>query len=168
MTAAVDCLRKVMASGLLPPRLIAAVTRGASEEMLQAEECLLGRRLSPSHRALLEAWNGANWDVLRFYCCSESGTRGVSRLAFKQTGPPDSVRGAIAFADDPAGFTYWEDEGGRVFSLDTDGGRVKELAVDLDDFFCRLVFGNDADKFAGQDWKEELQAAGLVELNQLP
>ena len=68
----------------------------------------------------------------------------------------------IIIAADAAGFAYLQDGDGQIYSFDTDGGEVKLIATNINDFVCRLIFGPEADKFAGNKWLNDLKAAKLV------
>lgn len=160
MTSAVQVITRALDSGVLAPDLSYVPAEGASAEMIAKEERALGRRLSPQHVAVLRRWNGLDLEVLRLYGCGDVPPR-IRRLAENQWPDEWPVEGII-IGSDPAGFMYLEDSAGNILSLDHDGGEVKTLASGVDDFFGRLVFGEDAHLFAGDDWKEELRSHGLL------
>jgi hypothetical protein len=142
------------------PGLLYVPAEGATAEMIAEEERAMGRRLSPQHVAVLRRWNGLDLEVLRLYGCGDLPPR-IRRLAENQRLDGWEVEGTV-IGSDPAGFMYVEDDAGNILSLDHDGGDIKILAADIDDFFGRLVFGEDAHLFAGDDWKEELRSHGLL------
>ena len=158
--SAVEVIAKVLDSGVLMPSLLYVPAEGASAEMIAEEERALGRRLSPKHQAVLRRWNGINLEVLRMYGCGDTPPQ-VGRLSENQGLDAWRVVGT-AVGSDPAGFLYVEDDVGNILSLDHDGGAIKKVAADLDDFFGRFVFGEDAHLFGGDDWKEELRSLGML------
>ena len=132
---------------------------GASKGDIAALKDVLPRAISKQHEQLLLKWNGADLDVIRIYGC-QNVEANLSFIAEKQFENP--INGGIAFGDDPTGFIYLEADDGKVYSLDTVSGNTQELASDLEDFFSRLLFGEDASLFGGDDWKAELQDAGVL------
>jgi hypothetical protein len=157
---AVETIERVIHSDLLSRNLTEFPVRGATEPEIAEEEERLGTRLCADHVTLLRRWNGITLDVIRFYGCGSSCT--VGRMADLQMVPDELAGEATAVGSDPAGFVYLQSNDGRIFSLDTDGGGVKFLAASIDDLVCRLVFGSDAESFAGIDWLNELRHAGIV------
>ncbi len=79
-----------------------------------------------------------------------------------QENPLGDFPGVVLFGDDPSGFIYGENKYGEILSFDTQSGNVKLIAADMEEFFTELLFGPDAARFAGQEWLEELRAAGLL------
>ena len=134
---------------------------GATLAEIADEEFLLGRRISSQHRQLLERWNGIGLEVIRFFGCGNT-TGEVGRLSDFQVDFDFAIEGAIIIASDAAGFAYLEAKDGPVYSFDTDGGDVKELANNIDDFVDRVIFGLDAAQFAGEDWFAEIRKNRLV------
>mgnify|MGYP002630850404 CR=1 FL=1 len=131
---------------------------GASRAVIQAEEAAIGHPLSAAYRSVLSRWNGLDLEVIRLFGCKDGVTERLQRM---QT-PVLAERHLICFGSDPAGFLYCEKRSGSVFSLDTKGGQLRELAGGFDDFMERIVFGRDADQFSGREWLDELRRAGLV------
>jgi len=159
---AVRVIENVLRSGLLTPELLIVPSRGATRSEIRVEESLLGKTLSSEHKELLCRWNGVGLEVVRFFGCGE-GTNEVGRLSELQVDLGPAAPGALVVGADASGYVYAQDSGGAVHSMDTDGGTVKRLADDLDDFVGRVVFGRDAASFAGDEWLQELKAAGIVE-----
>jgi len=145
---------------LLSGDLITVPSRGATEAEIAEAEKALGRKLSSSHRSLLQSWNGLDLDVIRFYG-SGSVSSGIRNLTNEQLTEGLS-EGDIVIGSDPAGFIYVEEPGGRIRRFDSDGGSQETIASDLDDFLERLVFGDDAAQFAGEAWRGELREAGIL------
>jgi hypothetical protein len=156
---AVETIEKALKAGVLLQDMVRVPLRGASEVEIDAEEALVGQKFSLALRVLLRRWNGINLDVLRFYGCQGTITLQVhkAQLALLRE------KQLLCIGSDPAGFVYCEDQSGRVFSFDRDGGAILQKAVCLDDFVSRFVFGSDAGLFAGPDWARDLNNAGLGE-----
>ena len=160
--SAVDTIRRVLKTNVLLQGLVAVPEKGASEAEISGEEARLARPLSAQHRAVLQEWNGLNLDVIRFYGCGENVGKGM-RLVNHQEGVGLLVEGGICVGSDPSGFAYIEDAVGQIYSYDHDGGELKLEIQNLDDFVDRYVFGRGAASFGGEEWLEELRAAGLIE-----
>jgi hypothetical protein len=157
---AVQVITRALESGVLSPNLLYVPAGGASPEMIREEEGALRRPLSRQHKEVLTRWNGINLDVLTLYGCGVT-PRQIGRLSAYQRLDPWLVEG-IAFGSDPAGFIYVEEDAGNILCLDHDGGEIERVAANLNDFFGRYVFGEDAHLFGGDEWKEQLRAAGLL------
>jgi hypothetical protein len=157
----VKTITRVLDSELLCADLIIVPVSGATPAAIADEETKLGRRISPKHRALLEQWNGLGLEVIRFFGCGDE-TGEIGRLADFQIDVASGIEGALVIGSDASGFVYLEASDGRVVSFDTDGGTVKEIARDIDDFIDRVIFGADASQFAGHDWLEEIRDCGLL------
>lgn len=161
VSRATDVIDRVLAADLLVREMV-VLPGGVADAAITREGARLPRTLSVEHRSIFERWNGVNLDVLRIYGCEGTSEAAIGRLAHRQVGVVNQVRGAIAFASDPAGFVYVEGDDGCVYSIDSDGGAVERLASSIGDFLERVVFGPDAGQFYGDDWLRELQDAGLV------
>ena len=159
--SAVTIIEKSLSSGILLEEMIVVPQAGASESDIRSEEKLLPRSLSSSHISLLKKWNGMNLDVIRLYGCGNVHEE-LKRLSSCQTGALVELEGNIVFGDDPSGFMFAEKSDGKILSVQTSVGEIKEVAENLDDFFERLIFGKDAKEFGGEDWVEELVDAGLL------
>lgn len=159
--SAVKRIEQVLKSGVLIDALMVVPETGASDGMLVSEENKLSRSLSGQHKILLKQWNGINLDIIRLYGC-EPVEEEVSALSQRQQSDLLDQGGYIVFGDDPAGYMYVEANDGSVISVDSEGGEIRKLAKDIDDFFMRLVFGVDAKSFAGEAWEKELSDAGLL------
>jgi hypothetical protein len=160
--SAVERIQQVLDAGLLMPQLIVVPTTGATEDEVDAEGRLLGRPLRPDHARILRRWNGLDLEVVRLFGCGENAGE-AERLSARQAPSAICVGGTIAIGADPSGFVYLQSNSGLVFSFDSDGCELNQVATDLDDFFERLVFGPDAASFAGEDWLTELREAGIVD-----
>lgn len=157
----VETIERVLEAKVLKKSLIYVPERGATEQELAELAKKLPRVLSESHLSLLKRWNGINLDVLRLYGASPAIGE-LRALSEAQSGLLVSLPGAIVFGDDPSGFVYAETLTGEIVSFDSSYGDLRAVASSLDDFIERLVFGKDADKFAGDDWRDDLRGAGLV------
>ena len=140
--------------------LIVVPKAGATDEVIKEEENLIKRKLSKQHKDILKKWNGINLEVVRLYGCG-SVDEELDRLSDKQMQGLTN-KGQIVIGSDPSGFIYLESFGGAVSVYDPEGDEIREIARDLDDFFCRLVFGKDAREFAGEDWETDLIKAGIL------
>ncbi|MEM1060659.1 MAG: SMI1/KNR4 family protein [Verrucomicrobiota bacterium] len=158
---AVQTIEKALAANLLTSDLIKVPGIGASSVLIQKEERLLGRPLLPEHRRLLQRWNGIDLEVVRFYGCGE-GTDEVLRLSAARSEMVVGIEGCLEIGSDAAGFVYIQGSNGSVYELDSDSGDYEFVAVGIDDFVGRLVFGSDAAQFAGDEWYLELKKAGMV------
>lgn len=159
--SSVTIIEKAIASGVLIEGLTIMPSRGATDVEIVKEEAALPRPLSKQHREILKRWNGMNMDILRLYGCGNVHEE-LRRLSEAQIVIFSSVENEIVFGDDPAGFMYAEGVDGSIHSVQVSTGEEKKLAVSLDDFFERLVFGQDAKEFGGTDWQEELADCGLL------
>jgi hypothetical protein len=156
----VERIRQLLESGVLCAELTRVPDRGATAEEIAETEERVGRALPDPLRHLLSIWNGIDIEILRICGCGNEG-RGLATIETAQRFWPESPEGALVIGSDPAGFLYLELQDGRITSYDTDGGEVKTLAADFDDFICRLVLGPDAAEFAGEDWASDLKQAGF-------
>jgi hypothetical protein len=136
---------RVVASGILSASLCEFPAPAALHD-IETAEVRLGQKLPESLRSLLSRWNGANLDVLRLVACEG--------MEMREEG--------LYFANDPAGFMYFLDSSGAVVMLDTDGGGLRAVASDPVDLLTGYVFGARAREFAGEEWAQEIKAAGLA------
>jgi len=157
---AVETVVRVLESKVLRSSLIYIPDRGATDLEIAALSKHLPRPLSDAHRALLQRWNGINLDVIRVYAASAQTE--LRSLRDTQAGPFADVKGALVFGDDPSGFVYAEALTGQVICFDSSSGDIKIIAAGLDALFAKLVFGEDAATFGGDEWVEELKRAGLI------
>lgn len=161
MSRAVDKIERVLQANILSKDSMYIPPRGATDIEIAAVNKKLPRPLSPQHAALLRRWNGMNLARVRVY--GATATQGEIRaLADSQLEVLAKTPGSIVFGDDPAGFVYAELIDGRVVDWDGDYGTIEVTAANIDDFFDHLVFGIDADQFAGDEWKDKLRAAKLL------
>lgn len=157
---AIEIIERALESKVIKNSLTYVPDRGATSEELSILSKDLPRFLSESHLSILKKWNGINLDMVRLYGASPSQElRGLSET---QYGPLLYFPDAIIFGDDPSGFVYAERSDGKIFALDSSSGGIEIVATSLDDFFTRLVFGEDADQFAGDEWLSEVKRAGLA------
>ena len=150
----IEIIKKVIESEILITSLCLIPEKGASANEIALEESLVSKEFSKYLKCFLEEWNGIDLDVIRIYRCGQSSNR-LRRIADEQF-EEISTEGFIVIGSDPSGFIYMENEKSEIYSFDTDGGEIEYLAENLDKFFTELVFGKDADKFLGEDWKKEL------------
>lgn len=156
----VEIIERVLETQVLKKSLTYIPDTGATLEELTSLSKNLPRELSGSHVCLLGRWNGINLDIVRIFSASSTNTE-LRSLTESQLGRIEGVTDAIFFGDDPSGFLYLEDSLGEIYSLDSQSGNVRQVAVNLVDFFARLVFGKDAADFAGDDWHRDLKRVGL-------
>lgn len=151
-----------MAHGPLNPDLVHVAGRGASSAEIQNAELMLSRGLSEAHAKILGRWNGLNLDMIRLYGVGDVEP-GIRSLVSAQSVSVERPAAWLIIGSDPAGMVYAEDADGAIYCSETDGSAAPErVAVGIDDFFERYVFGLDSDKFAGEEWKAKLVASGLL------
>jgi hypothetical protein len=159
--SAVDKIDRVLRANVLRKGLTYIPQRGATDIEIAAANKALQRPLSTRHTALLRRWNGLNLEVVRLYGATETPGE-IRALAEAQLAMLAATQRAIVFGDDPAGFVYAELTDGRIVLWDSDLGDIEVVAANMDEFFDRLVFGADADQFAGEGWRSRLEAAKVL------
>lgn len=161
----IEHIKKVIKSGILLESLMSIPTKGATKELINIEEKSMPRMLSQQHRLFLEIWNGADLDIIRVYGVGET-EEFIKMLAREHKEWKDIIQElgdqVILFADDPAGFMYFETKDGSIIKLDTDGGKVEKISEDMNDFFLNYLFGRNAAEYAGEGWLQELKDANLI------
>jgi len=160
--SAVEVIAKVLRSRLLIEELTVLPLRGASDDQIESEQRIIGRRFSLGLARFLRRWNGANLDVLVLFGCGETHSE-IPRFRDRQSLRPKQMEEATIIGSDPAGFVFAESSDGKVISIDTQDGARKVVGSSFDDFICRFVFGLDSHLFAGDEWKQELQDVGLLD-----
>lgn len=161
--SAVETIKKVLSSSLLDEDLVTIPGQGAEANEIAAAEEALGRTLSVQYKAMLSEWNGLDLEEIRLYGCGKTDEL-IGNLAAQQLPEESGVPpGLVVIGSDPSGFVFLEAEDGGVWQLDTDGGELKQVSSDFDQFISRYVFGPDAHNFSGEEWLEELKSAGLIE-----
>jgi len=165
----IERIKEVIESGVLLEDLMTIPLAGATDMMIDEEENVLPRPLSKYHRAFLQSWNGADMDKIRVHGVgkTEEFIKPLSREHQEWDEIIDEVarkleNKVILFADDPAGFMYFELENGPIIQLDTDGGATEVIAENMSDFFLNYLFGKRANEYAGDDWLQELIDAKIV------
>lgn len=156
-----ETIRRVLSSGVLSKNLTCLPNSGATQEQIRSESAAIGRELSEQHRRLLASWNGAVLDLITFFGCSPTDPE-IPEIRKWQSLLPKGTTGDVVVGFSPAGFLFVERSDSSVYSVDSEGGEVQTIASSLDDFVSRYLFGKDADLFAGDGWKQELLAAGVV------
>ncbi len=165
----IERIKEVVGSELLLKDLMSIPSIGVNDEMISKEEEMLPRSLSNNHRLLLKTWNGIDLDRVRVYGIGETEEfikpLGKEYEAWKEI--VDEVAAkmggkVVLFADDPAGFMYFELESGPIIQLDTDGGSMTKVAEDMSDFFLNYLFGERANEYSGDDWLQELIDAKII------
>jgi len=162
----IDRIRKVINSGILESGFPRIPSNGASEAMIKKEEEKLPRKLSLQHKEFLKNWNGANLDFIRVLGTHPVESEFMEELA-KENKEWEDVKkevgeNSIYFANDITGFMYFELEDGSIVYLDTDGGEIKKVADDMNDFFLNYIFGKRADEYGDTEWLDELKEAGII------
>jgi hypothetical protein len=158
---AVETVERVLGAGLLIPELTIVPPRGATEDEIREEVAVLRKSLCTDHLAILRHWNGIALDVLRLFGCGAATGRLGSLKDFQLAAALRST-GGIVVGTDPSGYLYVQTADQLIYSFDSDGGSVKLLAKNFDDFIDRLVFGADAGEFAGPEWLRELRESGVI------
>jgi hypothetical protein len=116
------------------------------EEIQHASE-KLKIALSKDHVDLLTEWGGSILDEIRI--------NSLEKVLY-------SEEGYIEFANDYNGFIYKYDKNGHVFSEDTDGGEVKQLANSVSEFINDFFLGEKGKEYYGDDWVNDLKKNNLV------
>ena len=162
----IDRIKKVLNSELLSKDLSDIPTNGASEAMIKKEEEKLPRKLSLQHKEFLKNWNGANLDFIRVFGVHPVENDFLKELAKENKEWEDVVKevgeNSIYFANDITGFMYFELEDGSIVYLDTDGGEIKKVADDINDFFLNYIFGKRADEYGDTEWLDELKEYEII------
>ena len=141
-------VERVLASGLLHTELVAIAEHGATDADLARVPAL------PLELRDLLSWrNGFNLDEVRIHAIGGDFGWQLEIVNVQGHG-----RG-IVFASDPSGFQYVIREDGAIVSLDHDGGGVKAIAADVDDFLRHYVFGERANEFGSEEWAKEVAVA---------
>lgn len=138
-------LKLAIDSGLFSAGLTEVVPPPTSDEIV-AKANQLPVPLRPEHVQLLLEWGGSNLDEIRI--------NGLHQVI---------CNGALVeFANDYNGFIYRYDQTGAVFSEDTDGGLIEEVASSIPEFINEVFLGERCVPFYGVDWLEELRKHKLV------
>ncbi len=156
----INVIEKTLESSLFEPSLIFIPKEGLSETELDNLEKEIGRKLSPYHKEFLQKWNGINLEIIRLYGFGNKEKR-IRQLTDEQNERFLSKH-TLVIGSDPSGFIYLEDKEFNILCLDTISGETQFLARNLDDFFSALVFGEESNKFLGEEWKNELHKLGFL------
>lgn len=154
-------IKNILISKVLSKNLIVIPNKGASIEDIQKEEKILNKKISQQYKNLLKKWNGIDLEVISFYGCGKPEDT-LECLQNNQELLPSSIKGGMVIGSDPMGFIYIENEEGKIYSLDTDGGEILEVASSLEDFICNYLFGKRAKEFGGEEWEQELKDNNLI------
>lgn len=154
-------IEKVIQSGVLIRELL-VIPAGAQAHQIQDEQRVLGCSLSRDLTLFLSKWNGINLDVVSIFGCKDTHPE-IPALRDRQSLLPLTTVNGIVIGSDPSGFIYIEMSDGSIVASDTKSTEQQRVGDSFDDFLCRYVFGEDADQFAGEEWKQALQQAGLFE-----
>jgi hypothetical protein len=104
----------------------------------------LNNKSHRDHQELITKYYTLNLDIIRFNPYEKCDLVTLKGIEY------------INIASDPAGFRYLIDFYGSVFSYDHDGGEIKQVAKDFDDFVTNYLFGQRAGEFCGDDYKEDV------------
>jgi hypothetical protein len=160
MMEMIETIERVIKTRILKESLTLIPDKGASLDNIAEEEALVGRKFSIYHKLFLEKWNGIDLEIIRIYCCATPVNR-LKRISDEQFKELIS-NGLMVIGSDPSGFVYLENDKAEIYSLDTDGSEIEFLANNLDIFFADLIFGQNANKFLGDEWKKELINKGII------
>lgn len=140
---------------------------GATEDQIMEEEASLSRAFTNQHRTFLRKYNGLNADMINFYGCGNNLEKGISRITEWQFDKYDEedqdILQYLIVGDTPSGQMILEDKKGEIYIFAYDGLPIEKTATSLEDFICNYVFGKRAAEFAGDEWLDEVKAAGLLE-----
>ncbi len=141
--------------------------KGATEDQIMKEEAYLSRPFTSQHRTFLKKYNGLNADMINFYGCGNDLKKGISKITEWQFDKYDEenqdLLQYLIVADTPSGQMILEDKNGEIYIFAYDGLPIEKTASSLEDFICNYVFGKRAAEFAGDEWFDEVKAAGLLE-----
>lgn len=162
----IDRIESIINGGLLSDGFLRISLKGATDEMILKEEKKLNRPLSNYHKQFLKRWNGANLDFIRIYGVHKTENEFINELAIEYEKWIEEIISEIEgnpifFADDPAGFMYFELEDGRIVELDPEFTGLNPIATDMRDFFLNYLFGERANEFIGDEWKQQLKDASI-------
>lgn len=157
--SAISIVEKVLSSELLNSNLILVPDSAVLSEEIEKEESLLNRTFSLQHKKFLQRWNGIDLEVIRLYCCGNQKER-LRRLADEQISSLN--QSFLVIGSDSSGFVYLErNTDFQIFVFDTQSDEIKYLADNFDDLFEKVVFGEEAKEFLGEDWFNELRFNGV-------
>ena len=107
------------------------------------------------HVDLLLEWGGSDFDQIRINALDE-----IERLDPGGKDPADGEY--VLFANDFAGFMFFYDETGRVFSFNPDGGAFAQRGASVEDFLENFLLGAAGDSFYDDEWMASLREHGFV------
>jgi len=139
-------IEKLVATGVVSRSLVELPTHGVDDLQINQAQAALGERLPSLLVELLQVYDGANLDVIRFH-----PLRSIVRSHY-----------GLAFANCPAGFVYHACPDGSVLAEDTDGTKAKQVAGSLSEFVFSYLFGVRSAEFGGVEWHLELVNAGIA------
>lgn len=160
-------IENVIRADLLSKNLSDIPLYGVTDEMIQEEEKKLNRPLSNYHKQFLKRWNGANLDFIRVYGVHRTENEFIKELAIEykewiEEIISDIEGNPIFFADDTAGFMYFELEDGKIVELDSEFSGLNIIADNMRDFFLNYLFGERANEYMGDEWKQQLKKKGII------
>lgn len=163
----IERIESIINSSLLNDGFLRIPLEGATDKMIEEEEKKLNRPLSEYHKILLKKWNGANLDFIRVYGVHKTENEFIKELAIEYQEWIEEIINEIEgnpifFADDVAGFMYFELEDGRIVHLDSEFTGLYPVANDMSDFFLNYLFGERADEYMGKEWKQKLKEASII------
>ena len=139
-------LKLALDAGQLSKEMCNLVTPPSQEEITKLSNTL-EISLSDDHKELLAEWGGSNLDEIRI--------NSIERIL-------ESSKNFVEFANDYNGFVFKYDENGQVYSEDTDGGEIKNIADSVSDFINKFFLGIQGQEFYGDDWIDELKKNNLI------
>ena len=139
-------VERLLNARVLKPALVELPRKGATTSELAALRERIGPLIDPGLLEFYAQWNGADHDAIQVY-----GTTQLRKDSF-----------GLVFGSDASGFVYRFDGAGRVTREDGDGSGRVVVAKDFRDFMFGYVFGPRARDFAGDDWVQSLQGAGIA------
>jgi len=156
-TKFLNVIEKVLNSDLLDKDLI-DVPGPSIDLQIKEEENKLSKNISSEYKLFLQNYNGLNLDIIRLYGVGVTD-KCIRNLSDTKN---DLELEGIIIGDDPAGFYYIQNISGQIYSCDSKSYNIKCLANSFSSFISDVVFGENADEFAGEEWKSELRDAKLL------
>jgi len=163
----IERIKNIINSGVLDDGFPRISSEGATDDMIEKEEKKLNRSLSNYHKQFLRRWNGANLDFIRVYGVHKTENEFIKELAKEyeewiEEIISDIEGNPIFFADDASGTMYFELEDGRIVELDPEFTGLNVIAEDMQDFFLNYLFGERANEYMGDEWKQKLKDASII------
>jgi hypothetical protein len=161
----VEKLEQVIASNIIGEELLFAPSKGISKEKMLELDIAFNNLLSEDLKSLLRKWNGLHLDIINFFGFGDPLEGSINSMEENQLKNYHvyNYKDFLAFADDPAAYLYLQSPSGEIYTFDLKNSYMDRVSSSLEDFICNYVFGKRAAEFAGDEWFDEVKAAGLID-----